>query len=621
MCGIAGLIDVGTGLSGRSPVDRATRMAEGMRRRGPDSHGLWSDGPQRVVLAHRRLAILDLSAAGAQPMVSSDGRDVLVYNGELYNHPQLRDELEAEGAVFHSSSDTEVLLAALRAWGTGALRRFHGMFAFAWWHAPERRLVLARDHAGIKPLYYARDPNSDAFGFASTLEALLELPWVQRDDVCPDALRDLLLLGHVPAPAGFLTHTHQVRPGEVVVRRADGSLTSDFWWRPEADGLGGARRDVDLEAFEALLQRVVARHRLADVPLGSFLSGGVDSAVVTAVARRQTDAGFQTFTVANPGWSQDEGPAARQIAEALDVDAHVLEADPAGDAAAWDDVAGAQYEPFGDYSMLPSLQVCGAAKARVTVALSGDGGDELFFGYERPHTLLAAGRGFEVPYVLRRVRYLLARVGLLRPVPDALAHPSAGRFYRALNSRISRSWLARLAPTLAYDAAGGEIYAHEEVSAPDDLARAARAMEWDGQLQRCLKKLDMASMHHSLEVRVPLLDRELVEYAFSLAPDALIAGPQRKWPLRSVLARHMGAELPPSEKRGFSVPLAAWLRTSLRGTLQSLLCDGPLYPEGLLRPEAVRAYVDEHLRGEADHKWGLYALMSLQAWGRRMADR
>ena len=593
-------------------------MATRMVRRGPDSSGVWQSGDGCASLAHRRLAILDLSEAGHQPMVSPDARSVLVYNGELYNHAALRDELEQAGHVFRGTSDTEVVLAALEAWGRDALGRFNGMFALAWWDDARRSLLLARDHAGIKPLYYAIQPGGAAFGFASTLEALLDIPWIDPRAVDPDALRDLLALAHIPAPGSLVAHTRQLEPGGYLERQADGTVTTGTWWRPEGDGWGGHEGEVDLDQLDALLHQVVARQRMADVPLGSFLSGGIDSALVTAVARAQTDASFQTFTITNPGWGQDEGADAARYAEHLDVRAHMLQGTDASDDAAWSAASEAQYEPFGDFSMLPTLQVCEAAGRQVTVILSGDGGDELFYGYARPFSLLKAGRRFRWSQGARRLRYLLGRVRLAPAVSSVITHADPASYYRSVNTRMAPAWLTRVAPGLDPALAGAGVYRDRGAREPDELARFARAAEWGGQLQRCLKKVDMASMHHSLEVRVPLLDRDIVEFAFSLAPDTLVRSGEQKKPLRDLLARYVPSSSLPTTKRGFAVPLADWLRTSLRPTMERLLCEEPLWPDGLIDPAAVRALVAEHLAGQADHKWGLYTLMSLQAWARRV---
>ncbi|HLD69512.1 MAG TPA: asparagine synthase (glutamine-hydrolyzing), partial [Candidatus Omnitrophota bacterium] len=391
MCGIAGILTFDA-VAGQPEFASAIRkMTDLMVRRGPDDEGFWSDPKGHLQMGFRRLAILDLSPAGHQPMVSPDGRSVIIFNGEIYNFLELRAELEQKGIQFRSRSDTEVLLQALNVWGEEAINRLNGMFAFAWYDLKNQTLVLARDHAGIKPLYYFIHPTGKGIAFASQFNALLRTPWGSPGSLRLDVLHLYLRLHHIPAPYGLLQNTHQLEPGHYLVIHPDGTIQKKAWWilprNPEPD-LSGPKA---VETIKAVIGNAVRRQRISDVPLGVFLSGGVDSPLVTAVARRQTNAGLKAFTISNPGWAQDESADAQNYARLLGVDHRLHAFDDEEIRSLLPEVLNAQHEPLGDFSILPTLLVSRFARKEVTVALSGDGGDELFFGYERPLSLLRNG--------------------------------------------------------------------------------------------------------------------------------------------------------------------------------------------------------------------------------------
>jgi asparagine synthase (glutamine-hydrolysing) len=396
MCGIAGIVSFKS--EAAQPVfgDAIRQMTSLMERRGPDDEGFWQDPAGRVQLGFRRLAILDLTPAGHQPMISGDGRSVIIFNGEIYNHLELRRELEQKGVSFRSRSDSEVLLEALNFWGEDAIGRLNGMFAFAWYDQRARRMVLARDHAGIKPLYYGTEPRGRGLVFGSQYDVLRHSPWGQLGPVRQDVLRLYLRLHHIPPPYGLLENTFQLEPGTYLVVRPDDTLEKRVWWRLPEQYQGTLRGTEAAEAVDDAIQNAVRRQRIADVPLGVFLSGGVDSPLVTAIARRQTGPELKAFTIGNPGWKQDESEAAGNYGRRLGVDFRLYEA--TGDDALnrISEVMAAQHEPFADFSILPTLQVSQFARTEVTVALSGDGGDELFFGYERPLSLLRNGTDFRL---------------------------------------------------------------------------------------------------------------------------------------------------------------------------------------------------------------------------------
>jgi asparagine synthase (glutamine-hydrolysing) len=615
MCGLCGYFAPEGGAASDEAAGAVAAMTALMVRRGPDDDGAWSD--DRCRLGFRRLAILDLTPAGHQPMVSSDGRSVIVFNGELYNFPTLRRELEAEGSRFRSRSDTEVVLEALVRWGEAALPRLNGMFALAWYVPEARRLLLARDHAGIKPLYWSTSPDGRALAFASQYDALLRAPWGRALPIDPDALATYLWLHHVPPPQALHRGVRQLEAGHYLVASPEGVRGPLPWSTlpidPEPDPkLVG---DAALEAVAAALDDAVRRQRVADVPVGVFLSGGVDSALVTATAARQSEAPVRAFTIGNPGWWQDEGPAASVYAAHLGV-RHTLE-NVSGERALGmlDDVFTAQREPFGDYSSLPTLLVSQVARRDVTVALSGDGGDELFFGYERPMSLLRNGRDFRWSYGVRRALWIASRLRLGPRRSEAVTARDPGDYYLGVNSRLRAAGLAAIAPSLRAPSAA-ELYRYPGWRGERHLAGFSRWAECRGQLQRGLKKVDLASMHVSLEVRVPLLDREVLDVSLRIAPDEHMRGGERKSVLRRLLARHVPDATIGRQKRGFAVPLGEWLRGPLRPLVEAELLARDPYPAGVFDRQGLRKLYDDHLAQRADAKWTLWTLLSLARWAK-----
>ena len=640
MCGLCGIYGFEAGAAATGPFEQSVRrMTRGLERRGPDDEQFWLDPEGRLHLGFRRLAILDLSPVGRQPMVSASGDSVLVLNGEIYNFGELARELEGEGFVRRSSGDAEVALEALERWDLAALERFEGMFALAFYDRRHRRLTLARDRTGIKPLHILEHP--EGLAFSSQLDSLLDTPWTVDPVPKGEVLHLYLRLGHIPPPYGLLTGIRQLEPGQFLRVNADGRREDGFFWKlpmtTYAD-FDAQKLPEAVDTFDAAFERAVERHRLSDVPLGVFLSGGVDSPLVTSVARGQTSSELRAFTLGNPGWAQDEESAARHFAEQLDVDHHVLQLGDDDAIEAIDQVKGAMHEPFADFSLLPTLLISAFARRHVTVALSGDGGDELFFGYERPRSLLRDGRFFRWPLPVRQASWALGRAvpGLTRR-SDVILFKTMGDYYYEVNCRLGKSDLSRLAPDLP-PAPELPIYRsepwHRWPGDPRQQAHFSRWAEFHGQLQRCLKKVDLASMHHSLEVRVPLLDTEILDLSLRIDPLAHLglrsggragepaqSAAERKVVLRRALERRLPGAAQQSAKRGFSIPLADLLRGALKDEVEATLFDAPLYPHGLFRRDAVEAFWRRHLRGESDEKWGLWSLLCLQWWAGNVGFR
>lgn len=614
MCGICGILTTDEAAGQPVFAQAVRRMTALLRRRGPDDEGYWSEPSGRLQLGFRRLAILDLTPSGHQPMHSADGRSVLIFNGEIYNFLELRQQLEQTGMQFRSTGDSEVLLAALDEWGVDAIPKLNGMFAFAYYDRADRTLLLVRDHAGIKPLYYFVDPQGRGLAFGSQYDTLLHTPWGLPGDMRQDVLRLYLHLHYIPPPYGLIANTYQLEPGHYLLVQADGTMHKQAWWQLPRYTTPDLFGETAVTSLADTLDEAIRRQRLADVPLGVFLSGGVDSPLVTAVARQQTDASLKAFTIGNPGWAQDESEDAARYGHYLDVDfrLHPVNGDDAVQAI--HDVIEAQHEPFADFSILPALLVSRFARTELTVALSGDGGDELFYGYERPLSLLRNGTDFRWPKLLRWGLYAAGKYGLGPRRSDVILANSPGHYYFAVNGRIRRNDLHNLAPGLADFPDDFDLYTYHHEHSPHELACFSRYVEFYGQLQRGLKKVDMASMFCGLEVRVPLLDRAVIDIALRTDPFSCINGTKRKVVLESLLARHVPAQIIPQTKRGFGVPLGEWLRGALRPLVEETLFNTPLYPAGLFDHQQMQAYWQAHLSGQSNYKWGLWTLLTLQWW-------
>jgi asparagine synthase (glutamine-hydrolysing) len=617
MCGIAGIFSLDSE-AGQTRFASATRKMTGLlARRGPDSEGFWSDPSGNLQLGFRRLSILDLSPAGNQPMFSQDGRSVLIFNGEIYNFRELRETLTQAGISFRSRSDTEVLLEGLNLYGVEFLQRLNGMFAIAWYSIPERRLILARDHAGIKPLYYFLRADRKGLAFSSQYNALLHTPWAMPGSVQRDVLCLYLRLHHIPPPFALLENTFQLYPGSYLSIDGSGRMEMKQWWKlPDEPQPDLNPRDT-IATLRDTLKSTIERQRLADVPLGVFLSGGIDSPLVSAVTQNQVGPDLKAFTISSPGWWQDEGEIAREYARQMQVSIRVHNVTPEDALAAIPLIMEAQHEPFADFSILPTLLISRFAREEVTVALSGDGGDELFFGYERPMSLLRSGTDFRWPQPMRMALYAAGKYGLGPKRSDVIVSRTPGHYYFEAHSRLKKDALEWIAPDLKDLPSNFSLYDYSEYDGNIGLANYSRRVEFYGQLQRGLKKVDMASMFNSLEVRVPLLDRDVIDLSLRIDPFECMRNGTRKAVLRDLLGTFVPPESIPKPKRGFSIPLTSWLRGPLRSMIEDTLISRNLYPEGVFERKGVEKLWQQHLSEEADHKWGLWTLLALQWWAEK----
>jgi asparagine synthase (glutamine-hydrolysing) len=645
MCGIAGMVDWRAATSADALRSIAEAMIETVRHRGPDAGDVWVEAEGGVALGQRRLAIIDLSPGGAQPMHSADRRFVITFNGEIYNYRDIRRELQAAGHSMRSDSDTEVLLEACALWGVeAAIERAIGMFAFALWDRKTRSLTLARDRLGIKPLYYAATP--ERILFASQLKAFRPAPhW--KPTIDEDAVVGYLRHAYIAQPRTIYREAEKLAPGHILTLRAGSTPSPKCFWDMRGIAAAGQRRNDPVpdpreaaDRLDALLRDSVKLRMIADVPLGAFLSGGIDSSTVVALMQAQSTRSVKTFSIGFHESGYDEAQCAKQVAAHLGTDhtefyvepRHALDVIP--HLADWFD------EPFADPSQIPTYLVSELTRKHVTVALSGDGGDELFAGYNR---YVWAER-------LARAVNLVPRP--LRGASAAALRALAPQTWNRLFGFVPAAWRPALPgdklhkiTTLLDNPQPDAIYRRlvSQWERPEDVAAAGREPRgpmWDPTIAHdfpdlvprmqlldmitylpddILTKVDRATMAVGLEGRVPLLDHRVVAYSWSLPLEFKLRGGRSKWLLRQVLDRYVPRSLIDRPKMGFGVPIDAWLRGPLREWAESLLAPARLASDGLVRVEPVRRAWREHLEGSRNWQYPLWTVLMLQAWRARWA--
>jgi asparagine synthase (glutamine-hydrolysing) len=647
MCGLAGFV-VGRG-RGQQPALEvlASQMADALQHRGPDDKGVWADPEAGIALGHRRLSILDLSPAGHQPMFSPSGRFVIVYNGEIYNCEQLRHELLSERPElhFHGRSDTEVMLAAFEHWGiNAALERMNGMFAFALWDRCERALILARDRFGEKPLYYGSAGGT--FLFASELKSLRVHP-AFRGEIDRDAVACYLRFNCIPAPYSIYRDIRKLLPG-TVLRYRNGEVTTQAFWslrssveRALVEPFRGTEQEAE-EELDRLLRDAVRLRMHADVPLGAFLSGGIDSSLIVALMQAQSDRPVRTFSIGFREKAYDEAEDARAVARHLSTDhteLYVTSAEAIDLVSRLPDVYD---EPFADSSQIPTLLVSQLTRRHVTVSLSGDGGDEVFGGYNRYTWGGRLCNGLErSPRYLRR----LAAAGMTAVGPQLW-----DEVFKWLRPLLPKSWhqrmpgykvhkladlLASEGPVAMYASMASHWFEPERVVAGAAALRPLHMIEdqWlklpDFERQAMyldtitylpndiLVKLDRATMAFGLEGRVPYLDPRVVEFAWRLPLQMKVRPNRGKWILRQVLHRYVPENLVERPKMGFGIPLDSWLRGPMREWAEALLEPRRLKEEGFFDPAAVYEKWNDYVYGRGAWQFHLWDILMFQLWWER----
>ena len=608
MCGISGEFYFNRQKNLRTAtVQRLTRL---MRRRGPDDEGIWSDGTN-CTLGFRRLSILDLYATGHQPMTSGN-RYVLVYNGEVYNFKELRHELEQKGIRFHSTGDTEVVLWALAEWGVSALSRFNGMFALAFFDIREKSLLLARDHAGIKPLYFFK--GAKGLIFSSQFNTLIAHPWTHNSTISQHALSLYLQLGYLPAPYGLLEGSLQVEPGTWLKIQAHGDLRQGRFFEFPQYTDPSLHGHEAYEAVDAVITQAVKRQMISDVPIGTFLSGGIDSPLVSAKMQAIANNPIKSFTIGNRGDPQDESEAASRYAKDIGLNHWVQQATPETALTLLNSVIEACGEPIGDYSVFPTLLVSQVASQHVKVVLSGDGGDELFWGYAgRFSSVLRHSQDFKQNPTVRALRWGMKKLLHIGNGYYNLRWPTIGHWYKAKHTKITENRVQDIFPDLPglpkefikFDYLGWKT---------DQTAQWLRWNEYSVHLPMVLQKVDRASMYHSLEVRVPLLDLEVIRVASMVDWQACLdlnTG-MGKLPLRYAFKKHV--ENQTVKKHGFSVPMASWLRGPLQPIFKETLLNRNELLGNPINNKALSRLYGQHLSREIDVGWGLWVLLGLALW-------
>ncbi len=622
MCGIAGFIDrCGQARDPRAALDA---MGAELARRGPDDSGIWWDESSRIGFAHRRLSIVDLSSAGHQPMASASGRFMLVVNGEIYNAPVLRSELTASGMhAWRGHSDTEVMLGAFERWGViEATKRFDGMFAYALFDFAQRSLHLVRDRVGKKPLYYGWAGRK--FVFASTLGAVRALPGSEFE-IDRDSVAAMLQLGHVPGPRAIYKGISKLPPGYCATMRLAPDLTpassprlEQYWSAAEVAEFGvenplNESMDVLVDQFDAHLERAVRARMECDVPLGALLSGGIDSALVATMMARVKPSPIETFTIGFEAQGFDESDAALEVARSLRADHHSVRVTSRDARSIVPTLSQIYDEPFADSSQIPTAMLSVLARSRVTVVLSGDGGDEIFGGYNRhifaPHIWSAVQR---IPRFVRRflATLLREREGLAR-VATILDRSDFDEVCWALASTSDRC------DGLVIGAAHTRRPASNALFSTRLTDLSAQMMQRDlvsYLVDDILVKVDRASMATGLEVRCPLLDHHLIEWAWRVPMQRKVGNTQGKSIARELARRICPQGVSTRSKSGFAVPLAAWLRAELRPWAEDLLAHDRIARGGILDANRVRALWMGFRNGDDRERHLIWAILMFQSW-------
>jgi len=648
MCGITGFWDIKSGLSKEALLNLAEKMAQKIAERGPDSFGSWCDESLGLAFGHRRLSIVDLSPNGHQPMVSSSDRMVLSYNGEIYNTAELRAELERANPNlrFRGNSDTEVILEGCQHWGVEATcKRLIGMFAFSLWDREDKKLYLVRDRLGIKPLYWGF--HRGVLFFGSQPKSFAPHPkW--QPEIDQSALTAYFRYNYVPTPFSIFKDIQKLNPGSILsIDQAGNKKETRFWSFEEVAEkaiMARQRKSIQsehelIEDLDTLLRDAVKRRMVADVPLGAFLSGGIDSSTVVALMQAQSKQPIKTFSIGFHEQAYDEAQYAARIAKHLGTDHHELYVTDSAAQAVIPSIPTWCDEPFADSSQIPTFLVSQLARQHVTVSLSGDGGDELFAGYNRyfiGHALwqkmkflpswlkqTAAAGILKIPpsqwdklfrFVPQAVRPRLAG-DKLHKLANVLKFPSSELFYRMLVSQWEAPHELLLGNVLE-----PQFYPWTSSKLPptEQFIERMQCMDILSYLpDDILAKVDRASMAVSLEARVPLLDHRLVEFSWQLPFAMKYRRGQGKWILRQVLNKYVPKEFFERPKMGFGVPIDVWLRGPLREWAEHLLSEERIKADGILNPTPIRQRWQEHLSGQRNWHYSLWGVLMFQAWKER----
>ncbi|MNQ26948.1 Asparagine synthetase [glutamine-hydrolyzing] 1 [compost metagenome] len=579
------------------------------KKRGPDFQGYWRNN-SHVQLGFNRLAILDLSPAGEQPMSSYNGNYTIVFNGEIYNHRELRKQLSFRN--FKGNSDTETITACLEEWGIKkTIAALDGMFAIVIYHFPSKTITLVRDFAGIKPLFYGW--NGVTLVAASQYDQIIKHPVYRAKSINPSVLKLYLQQHFMPAPFGLYQDTFQVLPGEMITFSLDGRKEHFRYWELPDNASNLIKDAASAEKFIAeIFEECVQDQMMADVPLGAFLSGGVDSPLVCSYAKNHHDR-LQVFSIGSDSKIHDESERAQAFAQAMHLEQKLWKLDAKEVLRYWDEAIALLHEPLADFSIFPTFLVSKLAKRHVTVALSGDGGDELFFGYER---FWSVGKNISYqhyPSIIRKGIYGFDKYTTgNKKVNSVLLSNLQSKAHENLHSRFRQNWLDRIAPDLAsvFLPEAWNVYSYENSKDERDLLFKMRKAEFYGMMQKTLRKVDLASMENSLEVRVPFLQKKMIEASLQIDPLLSYGNGQQKQLLKQLLNRNIPLVAKEKVKKGFSIPLSKWLKEDLKEEFQQKLLSRRVVDFGLDK-KAIEQMLQTQFSSKEDLKWPLFTLYAL----------
>lgn len=627
MCGICGIVS--THPDERVDEQLLRQMCRTLHHRGPDDEGYYS--ADQAGLGMRRLSIIDL-ATGHQPIANEDGTIWIVFNGEIYNYQALRAQLEQQGHTFRTNTDTETIVHAYEEYGDRCVDHLNGMFGFAIWDTRKRRLLLARDRVGIKPLYYWLGPDQLVFG--SELKSVIACPGTPRQ-IDPVALNHFLTLEYIPAPWTIFQGIYKLPAGHILVLE-DGQCTTAAYWDIPLQAVPQTEAEC-AEALTELLEDAVRLQLVSDVPVGAFLSGGLDSSTIVSLMRKRSSEPIQTFSIGFEDSTYNELPYARAVAQQFGTN-HYEELITPDIVTLTEQLVRHLDEPFGDFSIFPTYLVSALARRHVKVVLSGDGGDELFGGYEsyvaqrydRFYRLLPAPLRQEIlPSLLNLVPPQAAKKGLINKVKrftEGAALPAALQHTRWMTFMTDQDKRVLYQPDLHSAINGTTPTAmitnyFQRVAHADPLAQQQYVDVKTYLAENILTKVDRMSMAASIEARVPLLDHRIVEFALNLPPHLKMQHGQTKVLLRKVMAERLPATILTKPKQGFSIPLKHWLCGPLRPLMADLLSAQSIHNRGCFQPEPIRQWMAEHLAGRANHSHRLWGLMVFELWQREVLDR
>jgi asparagine synthase (glutamine-hydrolysing) len=626
MCGIAGFIEFKANRKKAALLESIEAMTQSIAHRGPDGSGAWLDESSGVALGHRRLSIIDLSDTGSQPMASASGRFVITFNGEVYNFKEIRSELEAKGIRFRGGSDTEVLVEAIAEWGIeNAVRKCIGMFAFAVWDKKDKVLYLVRDRMGVKPLYYTYTQEG-TFLFSSQSKSFLKHPHF-TPSISLEATAGYLQFGYLPRSQSIYKGAQQLSPAHILEVRAQGKLKQYRYWNLPTEKINLSELDA-LAQLDKILKDSIRLRMRSDVPLGAFISGGVDSSAVVAYMQRISDKPIKTFCIGFNNPALDESKYARAVAQHLHTDHTETIMSDEDLLSLIPNISSYYDEPFADFSMLPTMLVSRIARQQVTVSLSGDGGDELFQGYLSYKTarqmlmikkILPAGITLPMLRVMPPVFWKMAEKVTGIKMHESRIATIISMLGEKDNQKVLMRFFGNLWPeklpllSKEFSSLQTEKYLNGRLQGVEDMQRLDAGLYLPDDI---LTKVDRASMAYGLEAREPLLDHRLVEFAFSLPEHYKVRRGTAKYLLKKALYQHVPPALIERPKKGFSPPLHEWLRGPLRDWAEDLISEKNLKQGDILDPQLVRSKWSAHLAGTADYSFALWGVLMFQNWRR-----